>query len=52
MARKARSNWKGGSFKAAVCGCVRKKSRKAAGKLWASFKKDALGIKPKRRKKG
>lgn len=62
MARKAKgkgkkssilgTGWKGGSFKAAVGGFLRKKAKKAkkaAKSTWSSFKQDTLGIKKKRR---
>jgi hypothetical protein len=54
MARKAKSkksNWKGGSFTAAAGCYLRKKATRAAKSARASFKKDTLGIKPKRKKK-
>lgn len=37
--RKPKSNWKGGSFKAAVGGYLRKKVKKAGKSLWKSAKK-------------
>lgn len=57
MARKAKakkSGWKGGSFKAAVTGYLKKKVKKAttkAKKALAKGAKSAIGIKAKRRKK-
>lgn len=39
------------TWRAAVGGYVRKQAKKAGRSLWASFKKDTLGIKPKRQGK-
>jgi hypothetical protein len=50
-AKSKKSNWKGGSFTAAVGCYLRKKAKRAAKRAWSSFKKDTLGIKPKRKKK-
>jgi methylmalonyl-CoA mutase N-terminal domain/subunit len=56
MARKAKqkSGWKGGSFKAAVTGYLKKKVKKAATRAKKSLvkgAKSAIGVKPKRKKK-
>ena len=53
-AKGKKSGWKGGSFKAAVTGFLKKKVKKAATKAKKSLAKgakDIIGIKAKRKKK-
>lgn len=53
MTRKSKksNNWRGGSFWAAVGGYTRRKARKAGRRAWSAFKRDGLGIKPKKKGK-
>lgn len=46
---KKKNNWRGGSFTAALGGYCKRKAKRAGKRLWASFKKDTLGIKAKKR---